>query len=109
MKYIKKQIEDQQTGANAAYHEIVSLNIDYLNNSISVTVASFVSKQKKENDKKALSFNSFYLSSAPDRNESAHNWILNQLVQPQPEDYQHDGQSVNPYMFAGGTIEDMTA
>ncbi|HDR1906707.1 TPA: hypothetical protein QB650_000491 [Pasteurella multocida] len=105
MKYIEKSIEDQQTGANAAYHEIVSLNIDYLNNSISATVASFVSKQTKESEKKALSFNSFYLNSVPERSESAHDWVLNQLVLKQPEDYQHDGQSVNPYMFAGGQVK----
>ncbi|HED4408901.1 TPA: hypothetical protein R4328_002030 [Pasteurella multocida] len=106
MKYIEKAIEDQQTGANASYHEIMSLNIDYLNNTTSVAVASFVSKKARDSDRKALSFNSFYLNSVPERSESAHDWVLNQLVQPQPEDYQHDGQSsVNPYMFAGGQVK----
>ncbi|HDR1418802.1 TPA: hypothetical protein QB189_000584 [Pasteurella multocida] len=105
MKYIEKTIEDSQTGANASYHELVSFTVDYNNSSVTSTTASYVSKKAKDGNKKALSFNSFYLNSVPERGESSHDWVLNQLVQPQPEDYQHDGQSVNPYMFAGGQVK----
>ncbi|HHE3654194.1 TPA: hypothetical protein ACPDWD_001511 [Pasteurella multocida] len=105
MKYIEKTIEDSQTGANASYHELVSFTVDYNNSSVTTTTASYVSKKAKDGNKKALSYNSFYLNPVPARTENAHDWILNQLVQKQAEDYHYDGEGVNPYMFADGVIK----
>lgn len=109
MKFIEKQIEDTQTGAIANYHEITSINCDYTNNSVVATIASYVSKKARESSKNALSFNSFTFTQAmPSRGESAHDWALNQLVQPQPEGFvpeEYFGY-VNPHMFANGKVKE---
>lgn len=108
MKFIEKQIEDTQTGAIANYHEITAINCDYINNSVVTTIASYVSKKTKDKGKNALSFNSFTFTQAmPSRDESAHNWVLDQLILPEPEGFQPETYYgyVNPHMFAGGTIK----
>ena len=109
MKYIEKQIEDTQTGAIANYHELTAINCDYTNKSVVATIASYVSKKARESSKNALSFNSITFTQAmPSRGESAHDWTLNQLVQPQPEGFVPDDYVgyINPYIFAGGEIKD---
>ena len=108
MKFIEKQIEDNQTGAIANYHEITAVNCDYLNGSVTATIASYVSKKARENGKNSLSLNSFTFSQAmPARDESAHDWVLGQLIQPQPEDFVPEDYYgyINPHMFAGGKVK----
>ena len=112
MKYIEKQIEDEQTGAIAGYHEITLLKCDYLNKIVETTMASYASKKAKDNGKNALSFNTFTFTNAmPDTGESAHDWSLNQLIQPKPEDFVPENYVgyVNPYIFAGGKIKETNA
>lgn len=47
MKFITKQIEDIRTGAMSEHHAVTGLQVDYINNSTFVTIASYVSKAKK--------------------------------------------------------------
>ncbi|MDG4948439.1 hypothetical protein NYR72_07850 [Actinobacillus equuli subsp. haemolyticus] len=48
MKFIEKQIENEETGALASCHVLSSVTIDYDNQSVSAVIKSFVSKDKKE-------------------------------------------------------------
>ncbi|WP_373766401.1 hypothetical protein [Glaesserella sp.] len=108
MKYIEKTLEDDNTGAVVGYHEITAINCDYANNSVVATLSSYVSKKAKDRGKNALSFAQFtFTSSMPSRDESAHNWVLDQLILPEPEGFQPETYYgyVNPHMFAGGTIK----
>ena len=54
MKYISKQIEDIRTGAMSEHHAVTGLQVDYVNNSTFVTIASYVSKAKKDEGKESL-------------------------------------------------------
>ncbi len=110
MKYIEKAIEDANTGANANYHEITTLNIDYTNNSVSVVLASYVSQKMKAAGKSALSFVPLSLSPLPSREVSVHDWALNQLIQAVPEGFvpqEYQGY-INPHTFAGGKVKEVT-
>ncbi|TNH06614.1 hypothetical protein [Testudinibacter sp. TR-2022] len=112
MKYIEKSIEDEQTGATANYHEVTTLNIDYINGNATVVTASYVSAKTKAAGKNALSFSSFNLSPLPaDRNAVGYDWALTQLIQAQPEDFTPETYTgyVNPHTFAGGKIKDTAA
>lgn len=112
MKYIEKQIEDAQTGAIANYHEVTAVNVDYVNNTVVATLASYVSKKTKDAGKSALSLNSFTLSPIlPARSESAHDWSLNELIQEPSADFDPEEYPgyVNPHMFAGGKIKETDA
>ncbi|MGC7561319.1 hypothetical protein [Pasteurella sp. PK-2025] len=106
MKYIEKNLEDEQTGAITAYHEISILNVDYPNNHISVVMSSFVSKKTKNAGKSALSHNSIFINNAfPENREvCVHDWILNELVKTKPENTA-EGEMPNRYMFTNGTIK----
>lgn len=108
MKYIAKQIEDNRTGSSAEYHVVTGLQIDYLNNSTFVTIASYVSKQKKNEGKDALSVNTFTISSAPSWEQIPYEWALAELVKAQPEGFVPETYAgyVNPYMFADGKVKE---
>lgn len=107
MKYIEKKLEDAQTGAIVDYHEIVNIGVDYINNSVSVTIASYVSSNGRENNKNPLSYNSFYLDEAPSREVNIHDWALSQLIINEPEGFVRDDNAINPYFFAGGKIKEI--
>ena len=51
MKYISKQIEDARTGSMSEHHTVTGLQVDYVNNSTFVTIASYVSKPKRMKEK----------------------------------------------------------
>lgn len=108
MKFIEKQIECQRTGAPVAHHTVTGLQVDYLNNSTFVTIASYVSKQKKEEGKDALSVNTFTISSVPSWEQIPYEWALLELVKAQPEGFTPETYAgyVNPYMFAGGKVKE---
>lgn len=108
MKYIEKQLEDNRTGAVVNYHEVTGFNVDYMNSSTSVTIASFVSKAKKEEGKEFLSVNTFTIHEKPNWSQIPYEWALQELVKAQPEDFVPEEYLgyVNPYMFAGGKIKE---
>ena len=108
MKYITKQIEDVRTGAAAEHHVVTGLQVDYINNSTFVTIASYVSKAKKDEGKETLSVNTFTIQTVPEWDRIPYEWALNELVKVQPEDFTPETYIgyVNPYMFAGGKIKD---
>ena len=108
MKYITKQIEDVRTGAAAEHHVVTGLQVDYINNSTFVTIASYVSKVKKDAGKESLSVNTFTISSVPSWEQIPYEWALNELVKAKPEDFTPETYIgyVNPYMFAGGKVKE---
>lgn len=108
MKFIEKQTECQRTGAPVAHHVVTGLQVDYLNNSTFVTIASYVSKQKKDDGKDALSVNTFTISSVPSWEQIPYEWALAELVKAQPEGFTPETYAgyVNPYMFAGGKVKE---
>lgn len=107
MKYIEKQIEDNRTGASANHHVVTGLNVDYVNNSTTVTISSFVSKDKKEAGKEALSINTFTIQAVPSWEQIPYEWALSELVKRQPEDFVPETYYgyVNPYLLDGGKIK----
>ncbi|SMB89373.1 hypothetical protein SAMN05660772_02873 [Pasteurella testudinis DSM 23072] len=112
MKYIEKSIEDEQTGATCSYHEITTLNVDFINDNAVVVVACYVSAKAKAAGKNALSFNSFNLSPLPeDRNAVGYDWALTQLIQALPEGFTPEDYPgyINPHALAGGKIKDTAA
>ena len=108
MKFIEKNIEDVRTGAVAKQHAVAGLNVDYLNNSTSITIASYVSKEKKEEGKEPLYVNTFTFQSVPDWSQVPYEWALNELIKAQPEDFVPETYYgyVNPYLFASGKVKD---
>lgn len=108
MKYITKQIEDIRTGAMSEYHAVTGLQVDYVNNSTFVTIASYVSKAKKDEGKESLSVNTFTIQAVPGWDKIPYEWVLGELVKAQPEDFSPETYIgyVNPYMFAGGKIKE---
>lgn len=107
MKYIEKQIEDNRTGASANHHVVTGLNVDYVNNSTIITISSYVSKDKKETGKEALSINTFTIQSVPSWEQIPYEWALSELVKRQPEDFVPETYYgyVNPYLLDGGKIK----
>ncbi|MFZ7135487.1 hypothetical protein ACLSZP_02595 [Avibacterium avium] len=108
MKFIEKKIEDNRTGAEVSCHCVVNFNIDYINGVTNITLASYVSKSKKDANKDSLSMNTFTLQSIPDFSENPYEWALKELIKAQPEDYapeEYEGY-VNPYLFANGKIKE---
>ena len=108
MKFIEKQTECQRTGAVSAHHVVTGLQVDYVNNSTFITMASYVSKQKKDEGKESLSVNTFTISAVPSWDQIPYEWALSELVKAQPEDFIPETYSgyVNPYMFAGGKVKE---
>ncbi|MBR0574535.1 MULTISPECIES: hypothetical protein [Pasteurellaceae] len=115
-KYIEKTIEDQTTGADVNYHEVTYVGIDFVNNLTTATVTSYISSKTKKRgkapigDPKQLSINT-----TPPENEGLVDWLLKNLTQDVPADYQqvpeeeqYDGY-IDPYMFSGGEIKDSEA
>ena len=107
MKFIEKQLED--TGAPVSHHVVSGMNVDYINHSTSITIASYVSAEKKEEGKDSLSVNTFTIQSVPSWDQLPYEWALKELIKAQPEDFVPESYSgyVNPYMFAGGKIKDI--
>ncbi|MEE3731778.1 Uncharacterised protein [Mannheimia haemolytica] len=110
MKFIEKQTECQRTGALSNHHVVTGLQVDYVNNSTFITMASYVSKQKKDEGKESLSVNTFTISAVPSWDQIPYEWALSELVKAQPEDFVPETYSgyVNPYMFAGGKVKETT-
>ena len=108
MKYITKQIEDVRTGATAEHHVVTGLQVDYINNSTFVTIASYVSKVTKDAGKESLSVNTFTISSVPSWEQIPYEWALNELVKAKPEDFVPETYSgyIDPYMFSGGKVKE---
>lgn len=108
MKYISKQIEDTRTGSMSEHHTVTGLQVDYVNNSTFVTIASYVSKAKKDEGKDALSINTFTLPAVPDWDVVPYEWALAELVKAKPEDFVLENYVgyINPYIFAGGEVKD---
>ncbi len=108
MKFIEKQTECQRTGAVSTHHVVTGLQVDYVNNSTFITMASYVSKQKKDEGKESLSVNTFTISAVPSWEQVPYEWALSELVKAQPEDFVPETYSgyVNPYMFAGGKVKE---
>ena len=109
MKFIEKQLEDTRTGAPAGHHVVSGMNVDYINHSTSITIASYVSAEKKEEGKDSLSVNTFTIQSVPSWDQLPYEWALKELIKAQPEDFVPESYSgyVNPYMFSGGKIKDI--
>ncbi|UAX42496.1 hypothetical protein [Pasteurella canis] len=107
MKFIEKTIEDARTGAQANYHEITSLNTDYLNKKTYVSVASYVSREKKLERKDAISTNVFTIIAVPELNQVPYDWTLTELIKAAPPDFVPESYVgyVNPFLFAGGKIK----
>lgn len=108
MKYIEKIIEEPRTGASASYHAVSGLQTDYVNGNTFVTMASYVSKAKKDEGKDALSINTFTLPAVPDWDVVPYEWALAELVKAQPTDFVPEDYVgyINPYIFAGGEVKD---
>lgn len=109
MKFIEKQLEDTRTGTPVSHHVVSGMNVDYINHSTSITIASYVSAEKKEEGKDSLSVNTFTIQSVPSWDQLPYEWALKELIKVQPEDFVPESYSgyVNPYMFAGGKIKDI--
>lgn len=77
-------------------------------NSTFVTIASYVSKAKKDEGKESLSVNTFTIQSVPEWDKIPYEWALGELVKAQPEGFSPETYIgyVNPYMFAGGKIKE---
>lgn len=110
MKFIEKQCECNRTGAALTHHVVTGLQVDYVNNSTFVTMASYVSKAKKEEGKESLSVNTFTISSVPAWDQIPYEWALAELVKEQPADYIPESYSgyINPYLFAGGKVKELS-
>ncbi|MFU2088938.1 hypothetical protein [Avibacterium avium] len=108
MKFIEKKIEDNRTGAEVSCHCVVNFNIDYINGVTNITLASYVSKSKKDANKDSLSMNTFTLNAIPDWSQIPYEWALKELIKPQPEEFKPEDYVgyVNPYMFAGGEVKE---
>ncbi|MGF7452602.1 hypothetical protein [Pasteurella bettyae] len=111
MKYIEKTTEESRTGATQKYHIVSGLQVDYVNSKTFITMTSFVSKEAKDKGKEALSVNTFTINAAPDWSVIPYEFALNELIKPQPEDFEPEEYAgyVNPYMFAGGKIKETDA
>lgn len=107
MKFIEKNIEDARTGAQATYHEITGLNTDYLNKKTYVSVASYVSHEKKVARKDAISTNVFTIMAVPEFNQVPYDWALVELIKAAPPDFIPESYFgyVNPFLLAGGEIK----
>ncbi|MDP8051064.1 hypothetical protein QJU23_01330 [Pasteurella atlantica] len=112
-KYIEKTIEDPTTGADINYHEISFVGIDFANNLTTVTVTSYISSKTKKRGKAPIGTQKqLSINTTPLENEGLVDWVLKNLTQDVPADYQqvpeeeqHYGY-VDPYMFSGGAIKD---
>ena len=111
MKYIEKQIEDPRTGALTSCHTVGGLQTDYTYGNTHITIVSYVSADKKRIGKDSVSINTFTVQGVADWNEIPYEWALNQLMQPAPEGFIPDNEAryVNPYLFAGGKIKEISA
>lgn len=110
MKVIEKQTECQRTGAISNHHVVTGLQVDYVNNSTFVTIGSYVSKAKKDEGKESLSVNTFTIQAVPAWDQIPYEWALAELIKAQPDDFVPETYAgyVNPYMFAGGKIKEVT-
>lgn len=112
-KYIEKNIEDPNTGADVKYHEITAVNIDYKNGYASVTVESYISKKAKDAGKFPVGYpNTLSFSgNVPTMADNPVDFFYAQLTQPVPEDYQEPTDEekyhgwVDPYLFGGGDVK----
>lgn len=107
MKFIEKQIENEETGVLASCHVLSSVTIDYDNQSVSAVIKSFVSKDKKEAGKQPIFHNIVTIAAAPDYDLAPNEWVLKELIKPAPENVDLSQQyEAQKYIFAGGKIKD---
>lgn len=104
MKYIEKILEDAQTGATLGYHEIINVNLDFINKVTNVTFACYVSFDTKKANKSAVTQIGISIPDQfPDSTNNICDWILNTLVSPV-------GKNItDPYrkVFIGGVVKEI--
>lgn len=76
---IKKAVQDEATGAMAAYHVIEYVNADYKNNNVSVTLNGFVSEQMYLSNKRYLCSFVFTFEDIP-KDANILDWLYRKIV-----------------------------
>lgn len=91
---INHEIEDENTGAVAAYHVLEYVSIDYKYGSATATINGYVSKKTYEAGRNPLCSHSVTVSGLPDDAEVSRAWLYGKAVE------QGNGQSV----FSGAEL-----
>jgi len=95
------------TGATASYHVVNQVGLDYVSAQVSVTVASYLSKDAKLAGKFPLYTQQVQIAELPDSGTDARAFAEAQLVMQPPSDGTASTLT-NRYVFAGAVIEQQT-
>lgn len=82
---IRHEIEDENTGAVAAYHVIEYVNIDYKYNSVTATMNGYVSKKAYEAGRNPLCSHTVTVNGLPDDAEVSRAWLYGKAVEQENE------------------------
>ncbi|MGY6256530.1 hypothetical protein ACXIVK_23970 [Paraburkholderia caledonica] len=91
------------TGAEAGYHVVASVALDYEMKMTTATVSSFLSKDARDAGKFAMYAQQIQISGLPDKGIDAHDFAESSLVATAPTDASGFA-SANRYAFAGAQI-----
>lgn len=78
---IKHEIEDESTGAVAAYHVIEYVGIDYKYSNVTATLNGYVSKKAYEAGRNPLCSHSVTVNGLPDGAEVSRAWLYGKAVE----------------------------
>jgi len=99
---LQKDYETPSTGANASYHVVQQVSIDYVSTMTNATVASYLSKDALSAGKFPMYTQQIMLAGLPPDGEIARDYAEAQLVVAQPDD--SSVPVANRYVFAGASI-----
>lgn len=102
---LNKVLTDSNTGVPMAYHVVINVNAQYLNDSTYITFACFFNKDAYTNGLRPLHQDQILLPGVPPQNADVLDWVQEQLIVP-VDDTLNTNAFVNRWMFAGGTVAD---
>lgn len=99
---LQKDYETPSTGANASYHVVQQVSLDYVSTMTNATVASYLSEDALGAGRFPMYTQQISLAGLPADGQAARDYAEAQLVVAQPDD--ESVPVVNRYVFAGATI-----
>lgn len=95
IKAVEKPIEDDETGAVAAYHVVEYVSTDYKYQSVTATLNGYVSEKAFKESKRPISSYSLTINGLPENGEPDRQWIYQKAVEQSDE---------TGSIFASGTL-----
>ncbi|MFM0479125.1 hypothetical protein PQQ81_01200 [Paraburkholderia strydomiana] len=99
----QKNYATPATGAEATYHVVTGITLDYVMTITTATVSSYLSKDAKDAGKFAMYAQQIQVSGLPDKGVDALDFAETSLVAAAPTDG-NGFASLNRYAFAGAEI-----